>query len=55
VLLGDDKHGGLADLHTGLGVVASRNVAVALLRSADKHYAARIDAEGKITGLELEK
>ena len=55
VLLGDDKHGGLADLHKSLGLISVGSAAVVLVHSGPKVYGLRLDGEGKATPLRLEK
>lgn len=55
VLLGDDKHGGLPDLHKSLGLISVGAAAVVLVHSGPNIYGLRLDGDGNPTKLRLEK
>jgi hypothetical protein len=54
VLLGDDKHMGLPDLHKSLGLIGSGAAAVVLVHSGPKIFGLRIDGAGKVGKLALD-
>jgi hypothetical protein len=53
VLLGDDDHGGLDNLHKSLGLVATGGAAVILVHAGDRIHGLRIDASGRPSKLGL--
>jgi len=49
VLVGDEDHAGLANLHSSVGLLANDGAAIILVRSGDRVFAARIEPDGKVT------
>jgi hypothetical protein len=53
VLVGDEKYGGVPNLHKSIGLLASGDAAVALIHSGENVYGLRIDADGAVSKLGL--